>query len=442
MPRVKGLTTGSVPSFLDVILNFAESDTSSSLAAQDTWLGQLKAHLHADETGVTSEEGKLIFYGDDTWLKLFPSFFSHHDGTSSFFVSVSLRPIPPSRTPPYIVPTLSVPSVASIEYIAERIPLQDFTEVDNNVTRHLAPTLANPNWDALIMHYLGLDHIGHKSGPKSPNMYPKQQEMDSIVQQIYHSFETQPHLQNAVLVLVGDHGMNSAGNHGGSLPGETSAAMLFASPKFRTSLPGKKTYRAPVDPRDGTEFEFYRRVEQIDVVPTLAALMGVPVPGNNLGVLVPEMLGFWSSDLALAGRTSHLGSEEEKEKNENESNVVVGREAGKEGGEGFNALEDDALHLLYRNALQILEIVKATFGAGFFTGVAGSSMRWRCSGILKGRDALVCKWALAQRMLLASSVDGRFGVEKIADALTDVSTMSNYRGLEKRTYRLRISIGR
>ncbi len=79
MPRIKALTTGSIPSFLDVILNFAESDTSSTLAQQDTWLAQMRAKRH----------GKLIMYGDDTWLKLFPDTFSRADGTSSFFVSVS-----------------------------------------------------------------------------------------------------------------------------------------------------------------------------------------------------------------------------------------------------------------------------------------------------------------------------------------------------------------
>jgi len=79
MPRVKAITTGSIPSFLDVILNFAESDTSSSLATQDTWPAQLRA----------KPGGRLVMYGDDTWLKLFPDMFSRSDGTSSFFVSVS-----------------------------------------------------------------------------------------------------------------------------------------------------------------------------------------------------------------------------------------------------------------------------------------------------------------------------------------------------------------
>jgi ethanolaminephosphotransferase len=79
MPRIKAITTGSIPSFLDVILNFAESDTTSTLATQDTWLAQMKA----------KGTGKMVMYGDDTWIKLFPDSFDRMDGTSSFFVAVS-----------------------------------------------------------------------------------------------------------------------------------------------------------------------------------------------------------------------------------------------------------------------------------------------------------------------------------------------------------------
>jgi len=212
MPRVKGLTSGSVPSFLDLILNFAESDTSSSLAMQDTWLAQVKAHLRPDG----EEQGKVIFYGDDTWLKLFPDFFSRAEGTSSFFVS-------------------------------------DFTEVDNNVTRHVPRELQQPDWNAMIMHYLGLDHIGHKSGPLSPNMFPKQQEMDGIVETIYEAIDSLPHLQNALLVLAGDHGMNSAGNHGGSAAGETSPALVFISPKLRRITCDNENAELPAAEEDSDE---------------------------------------------------------------------------------------------------------------------------------------------------------------------------------------------
>ncbi|KAL8651885.1 MAG: hypothetical protein Q9226_004510, partial [Calogaya cf. arnoldii] len=118
MPRIKAITTGSTPSFLDVILNFADGDKSSSLESQDTWLGQL----------MSKRDGRLVLYGDNTWLKLFPSTFARADGTSSFFVS-------------------------------------DFTEVDLNVTRNVPAALDQNDWTGMILHYLGLDHIGHKSGP-------------------------------------------------------------------------------------------------------------------------------------------------------------------------------------------------------------------------------------------------------------------------------------
>lgn len=323
MPRVKALTSGSVPSFLDVILNFAESDTSSSLATQDTWLAQAKANL---------DNGNLVFYGDDTWLKLFPDFFARHDGTSSFFVS-------------------------------------DFTEVDNNVTRHVPRELNLPDWDVMIMHYLGLDHIGHKAGPLSPNMLPKQKEMDNIVKEIYEAMELNYHLEDTLLVVAGDHGMNSAGNHGGSAPGETEPALVFISPKFMHLK--KPIYTAPTNPNQGTEFEFYRKVAQNDVVPTLSALLGIPVPRNNLGILLPEMLAFWESKFS---------------------------------GTGLNV----AAELLYRNALQMLAIIKAKFGdsdAWAYDPRTQGSIQMDCHG-LEDEKRLTCRWLLVRDALSRSMQPG------------------------------------
>ncbi|KKY20556.1 putative gpi ethanolamine phosphate transferase 2 [Diplodia seriata] len=294
MPRVKAITTGSIPSFLDVILNFAESDTTSTLASQDTWLAQLKA----------KKEGKLVMYGDDTWLKLFPGTFERADGTSSFFVS-------------------------------------DFTEVDNNVTRHVPEELRNGDWNAMIMHYLGLDHIGHKAGPSSPNMVPKQVEMDGIVKQIYHAMETQPHLQSTLLVLCGDHGMNDGGNHGGSAPGETSPALVFMSPKLQDISKGLP---CPVAP--SREFDYYEKVEQSDIAPTLAGLLGFPVPLNNLGVFIPHFLQMWPKG-------------------------------------------DDQAQLLLRNAYQILQIVEATFPIAPFQDL---SFLPKCESATSTGDELACKW--------------------------------------------------
>ena len=60
-------------------------------------------------------------------------------------------------------------------------------KVDNNVTRHLDKVLKRQDWDVLILHYLGLDHIGHISGPNSPLIGHKLSEMDSILMKIHTS---------------------------------------------------------------------------------------------------------------------------------------------------------------------------------------------------------------------------------------------------------------
>lgn len=164
--------------------------------------------------------------------------------------------------------------------------------MDNNVTRHIDEELMKDDWDGMVMHYLGLDHIGHKAGPRSPYMLPKQQEMDDIVRKIYSAIESQTHLESTLFILAGDHGMNDAGNHGGSAPGETSPALVLISPKFGKAFP-EGGRECPTLPKE--EFDFYTTVEQSDVVPSLAGLLGFPVPKNNLGVFIPSLLEMWDS---------------------------------------------------------------------------------------------------------------------------------------------------
>ena len=125
-------------------------------------------------------------------------------------------------------------------------------------------------------------------------MEPKQAEMDDIVHQIYLAIETKDHLHSTLLVLCGDHGMNDAGNHGGSAEGETSPALVFLSPKFPGVFKGAN---CPIT-LPGSGFQYYRKIEQSDIVPTLGGLLGFPVPLNNLGVFIPELLSFWSEGIA------------------------------------------------------------------------------------------------------------------------------------------------
>ncbi|KAG2200064.1 hypothetical protein INT47_007709 [Mucor saturninus] len=247
MPRIKAMTTGTIPSFLDAILNIAESDTSSSLDFHDNWVHQFK-----------SNNKTIHFFGDDTWMRLFPGVFDKTDGTTSFLVS-------------------------------------DTVEVDLNVTRHIKTDLVEMDWDAVILHYLGLDHIGHLGGPKSPLMKPKQREMDEAIESMYEIISKQDadrmvhdsKAKGTLMVVCGDHGMNEKGNHGGSSIGETSAALVFLSPRFE-SRPSIKT-----SPRleEKDVVMGHPIIDQIDIVPTLATLFGFPIPKNNLGKVISNLSG-------------------------------------------------------------------------------------------------------------------------------------------------------
>lgn len=60
-----------MPNFIDLVLNL-----DSSAVQQDNIIYQARA-----------ANKRVIFYGDDTWLKLFPNSFIRYDGTTSFYIS-------------------------------------------------------------------------------------------------------------------------------------------------------------------------------------------------------------------------------------------------------------------------------------------------------------------------------------------------------------------
>lgn len=94
LPRLKAMTAGSSPVFLDLLLNFDEN----SLAADSVDTEELqKSSGFPQENWVKSLKRvgrKIWFFGDDTWLRLFPDCFEHSSPVHSFFVTV-LYPLGP-----------------------------------------------------------------------------------------------------------------------------------------------------------------------------------------------------------------------------------------------------------------------------------------------------------------------------------------------------------
>lgn len=84
--------------------------------------------------------------------------------------------------------------------------------------------------------------------------------------------------------------MNDAGGHGGSTAGETSAGLVFISPKFKEHT--NEAFKCPTEPEN--EFTFYDRVEQSDIAATLAALLHFPMPRNSLGRVITWLHRMWN----------------------------------------------------------------------------------------------------------------------------------------------------
>ncbi|XP_014780209.1 GPI ethanolamine phosphate transferase 2 isoform X1 [Octopus bimaculoides] len=226
LPRIKAMMTGTIPGYMDVILNFG-----AQAAQEDNLIFQLyKAGK------------KIVFYGDNTWINLFPAYFHRQDGTVSFFVS-------------------------------------DYTEVDTNVSRHLEWEMQQNDWDVMILHYLGLDHIGHMAKPSSPLVEPKLQEMDKIIEFIHQKLREQHQHHQTLMVICGDHGMSDQGSHGGSSHKEVTSAMIWLNSADNINKDYKITFLKP-----------FTEVDQIDITATLAIALGVAIPRSNIGVMIPDVL--------------------------------------------------------------------------------------------------------------------------------------------------------
>ncbi|KAI8358402.1 hypothetical protein BD560DRAFT_405948 [Blakeslea trispora] len=251
MQRVKGLMTGSLPTFIDAGANFA-----SSAVSEDHLLNHIKTRYP-----------NIYLMGDDTWVNLFPSIFHQ-----------------PNRT-----------------FDSDSFKMLDLDSVDNNILTHLWPTLERDDWQFLVAHFLGVDHCGHTYGPSDPNMQRKLNQMNSVIERLLDFVD-----QDTLLVVMGDHGMTTEGDHGGeSIEELMSTLFLYSgrslakpddyfqqlSRRMHQSRANQLGYDLDsISKRLSYDAYQYPVVSQIHLVPTLAYLLQVPIPFENLGALIPDVL--------------------------------------------------------------------------------------------------------------------------------------------------------
>ncbi|KAI9839358.1 MAG: mannose-ethanolamine phosphotransferase gpi13 [Sclerophora amabilis] len=247
LQRLKGLTTGTLPTFVDVGSNFA-----GTAIEEDNLVSQLR------------DAGKnLVHLGDDTWHSLFPGYFD-----------------------------------ANLTRSYDSFNVWDLHTVDNGVMEHLVPLMQPANlsrWDVIFGHFLGVDHAGHRYGPDHPAMMAKLHQMDVFFREVIDLLD-----ESTLLVVMGDHGMDVKGDHGGESDDEVEAALWMYS---KRPLFGRSSEENITPPRTAKE----RPVGQIDLVPTLSLLLGIPIPFNNLGAPIEEaFIGKDGSDWQNLALVNHL----------------------------------------------------------------------------------------------------------------------------------------
>lgn len=267
MQRIKALTTGSLPTFADISGNFGGADVS-----EDTWMRQL----------IQSKQS-IGFVGDDTWVDLFSA--------DTYF----------SEAYPY--PSFNTRDLDTVDkgcqkHLPDLLPKIRRTQGQKDG----ASTHDGAALDVLVVHFLGVDHVGHTYGPHNEHMDAKLREMDATLTAVLETVDdpTEDGSCHSVLIF-GDHGMTEDGNHGGGTTEETHAALfVHTSPGCNTSFhsPDALEQQAvSVWVKD----TLFASIHQIDLVPTISFLLGLPIPYSNLGGVVPSILpGTDVREMALA----------------------------------------------------------------------------------------------------------------------------------------------
>eukprot|EP01053_Blabericola_migrator_P002319 Blabericola_migrator_1__2318@NODE_1647_length_4101_cov_110_049331_g449_i1_p1_GENE_NODE_1647_length_4101_cov_110_049331_g449_i1NODE_1647_length_4101_cov_110_049331_g449_i1_p1_ORF_typecomplete_len1335_score146_53Phosphodiest/PF01663_22/0_00013PUNUT/PF16913_5/0_028PUNUT/PF16913_5/7_1e03_NODE_1647_length_4101_cov_110_049331_g449_i194013 len=333
--RLRGLMCGDVAPFFDL----SKSLAGSAVGKQDSLIYQLKV------TG-----GKpLGALGDDTWDRLFGKYldtvlidegFDIHDiETVDDGVHKRLWTI--------LDRTFKQASEINFDVIQDQ----------SAATKYVHPnkTRIYQDYALVVAHMLGMDHIGHSSLINTEALRARHNIYDKMVSNLIYyvtngglgypyfssarnstlvnarvqhpnlTFEDHVHAvsdwrDDMYIAVFGDHGMIPSGNHGGSSKLETETAFFFYSPRnlvdealfYRSdrlsrALPSTTTLKLwnPRDPLlDASGYYSspfiqsrnytFRSFDQVDVTATLSLLMGLPIPWDSLGGIIPELFPLYS----------------------------------------------------------------------------------------------------------------------------------------------------
>lgn len=223
--RLPCLVTGNIPPKANMLLAFGALPMS-----EDSILRQL-----------IQSGRKIYFSGDPLWTEMFPNDFTEANNIRSF-------------------------------------DLKD-QDVDNITTQIIHKKLDENNFDLLLGHMLGVDHMGHSYGIGDPRVAKILNRIDNFIMEIIEKMDDE-----TTLIVLGDHGMTNEGEHGHGSPKELDTAIAAYNKKGF-----QKFQQTGLDSLMKSVKETMTPTKQVDIAATLSMLLGVPVPFSNMGQIIGDL---------------------------------------------------------------------------------------------------------------------------------------------------------
>lgn len=172
--------------------------------------------------------------------------------------------------------------IAGVEFTYDRCYSESHAPgVDDAALNSALESLRTERPDLLVLHLCDVDNSGHDmGGAASPEYMQAALHADDIIRAVASELD----FSEDVLIVTADHGHLSHNNGGGSGHGGWEPEVV----KVPFVMAGKGVARGPLSPG-----------QQVDVAPTIAALLGVVVPREAQGRVMWDALNVSAEDRAV-----------------------------------------------------------------------------------------------------------------------------------------------
>ena len=144
---------------------------------------------------------------------------------------------------------------------------------------------------AFIIHIEDTDGKGHFWGPKTESMFNYLIRLDSYYEKLEKFFKDFYNDDKTTFIITSDHGMDMQRGHGDGKPDCTRTPFVIWGSGIRKAIYRDKKPDNEDTPSNWTLDNYVRNdINQIDIAPLIAGLLGINYPINSLGIIPLNIL--------------------------------------------------------------------------------------------------------------------------------------------------------